>query len=330
MPHNPLWYPYAQMQTMPEPLDVVSASGTRLRLSDGRELIDAIASWWCVIHGYAHPELNRAACEQIGKLPHVMLGGLTHEPARRLASELVRITPEGLDHVFFGDSGSVGVEIALKMAIQFWQNRGAVKKTRFLALEKAYHGDTTGAMSVCDPVEGMHALFAPLLPKHLFLLPPRGGFDATPEEVAADIAKLEQTLAEHHRELAAMILEPIVQAAGGFNIYSPDYLRQVRRLCEQYEVLLICDEVATGFGRTGRLFACEHAGVCPDILVLGKGLTAGYLGHSATLATDRVYGAFLGQDAGRCFMHGPTFMGNPTACAVALKSIELIDRKSVV
>lgn len=327
---GPLWFPYAQMQTLPEPLHVEEAHGVLLRLADGRELIDSIASWWCVIHGYNHPELNAAAQAQLTKLAHVMLGGLVHAPAARLAERLVEVTPEGLNHVFFSDSGSVGVEVALKMAVQYWQNRGCREKCRILALEKAYHGDTTGAMAVCDPEEGMHSLFAGLLPQQLFLPAPSCAPGGAPESVENDLARLDQTLAQHRDVLAGFILEPLLQAAGGFNMYAAEYLRGARALCEQHEVLLLFDEVATGFGRTGTLFAAEQAGVTPDIMVLGKGLTAGYLGHAATLATDRVYSAFLGADPEQALMHGPTFMGNPLACAIALASLDLFAREDVL
>lgn len=320
---SPLWFPYAQMARIPAPWRVESARGVRLRLQDGRELIDALSSWWCVIHGYNHPRLNRAAKEQIDRVAHVMLGGLEHAPARALAEELVAITPEGLNHVFYSDSGSVGVEIALKMAVQFWRNLGRARKCRFLALRKAYHGDTWMAMSVCDPDDGMHALFRGALTKQHFLNSPRGGFDATRETLAPDIDALRACLEAHGEEMAAFIVEPVLQAAGGFHVYSPAYLRAARALCDEYDVLLIFDEVATGFGRTGALFAAEHAGVTPDIMVLGKGLTAGYTGHAATLATTRVYEAFLGEDGSTAFMHGPTFMANPLACAVALAGLEL-------
>jgi adenosylmethionine-8-amino-7-oxononanoate aminotransferase len=326
-----LWYPYAQMKTMSPPLEVASASGAVLTLADGRQLIDSISSWWCVIHGYNHPVINAAITEQLSKMSHVMLGGLTHEPARNLADKLVAITPQGLNHVFFGDSGSVGVEIALKMAIQYHKNLaipGTENKTQILALEKAYHGDTIGAMSVCDPVEGMHSLFAGLLPQQRFLPAPIGGFAASEQDTKHNLALLSQMLEQHADSIAAFIVEPLMQAAGGFNFYSPDYLRQARKLCDAHNVLMIFDEVATGFGRTGSLFAADQIGITPDIMVLGKGLTAGYSGHSATLATDRVYQAFLSDDPAKSFMHGPTFMGNPMACKIAFTSIELFESEN--
>ncbi len=322
---NTVWFPYAQLKTMPAPIEVETAEGAVLYLKDGRRLIDAISSWWCMVHGYNHPEINQAVKEQVDRLPHVMLGGLIHEQTKQLADTLVKITPEGLNHVFFGDSGSVGVEIALKMALQYWQNLGQTSKTRFLALKKAYHGDTCGAMSVCDPDDGMHALFSGLLPKQLFIESPCR-FDADAETVQRDVDALEAMLAKHQHELAGFMLEPIFQGAGGMWFYSPQYLKQARVLCDRYNVLMLFDEVATGFGRTGRLFASEHSGIAPDIMVLGKGLTAGYTSHSATLANDCVYDAFLSDESGKCFMHGPTFMGNPIVCAAANKSIEIFQR----
>ncbi|MBL4701922.1 MAG: adenosylmethionine--8-amino-7-oxononanoate transaminase, partial [Phycisphaeraceae bacterium] len=323
-----LWYPYAQMKTMSPPLQVQSAQGAVLQLADGRKLIDSISSWWCVIHGYNHPVLNQVAQEQITNISHIMLGGLTHEPALKLADKLVAITPAGLNHVFFGDSGSVGVEIALKMAIQYHKNLGKKNKTQILALEKAYHGDTIGAMSVCDPTEGMHSLFTGLLPQQRFVPAPTGGFNANTQTINQNLDRLKKMLREHAHTLGAMIVEPLMQAAGGFNFYAPAYLKGARKLCDQHDVLLIFDEVATGFGRTGSLFAADQTGITPDIMILGKGLTAGYCGHSATLATDRVYDAFLGDDESRSFMHGPTFMGNPLACSIALASIELFEKEN--
>ncbi|MFG0249708.1 MAG: adenosylmethionine--8-amino-7-oxononanoate transaminase [Phycisphaeraceae bacterium JB051] len=326
-----LWYPYAQMKTMSPPLEVASASGAVLTLADGRQLIDAISSWWCVIHGYNHPVINAAITEQMSQMSHVMLGGLTHEPARKLADKLVAITPEGLNHVFFGDSGSVGVEIAIKMAIQYHKNQHTLEshaKTQVIALEKAYHGDTIGAMSVCDPVEGMHSLFAGLLPQQIFLPAPIGGINAIAQDTQQNLMLLADMLSKYSKTTAAFIVEPLMQAAGGFNFYSPDYLREARKLCDAHNVLMIFDEVATGFGRTGSLFAADQTGITPDIMVLGKGLTAGYSGHSATLATDRVYEAFLSDDPAKSFMHGPTFMGNPMACKIALTSIELFEAEN--
>jgi adenosylmethionine---8-amino-7-oxononanoate aminotransferase len=257
----------------------------------------------------------------------VMLGGLTHAPADRLARALVRVTPAGLNHVFYSDSGSVGMEVAMKMAVQFHQLHGKPGKHRLLSLMKAYHGDTAGCMAVCDPEEGMHALFAGYLPQHHFAPAPTAPFDAEPAAVEADLAALRAVLEAHHHEIAALLMEPLLQAAGGLNMTSPHYLQGARQLCDDFDVLLVFDEVATGFGRTGRLFAADHAAVTPDIMVLSKGLTGGYLGHAATLATDRVHDAFVGDSPEHAFMHGPTFMGNPLACRVALESLAVFEEE---
>lgn len=317
-----IWYPYAQMKHLKPPLEVVRAEGVWLELADGRRLIDAVASWWSVIHGYNHPELNRAIAGQLERFAHVMLGGLTHRPAMELAQKLVEITPAGLNHVFFADSGSVGVEVALKMAVQYWRNAGQSGKCKFLALKNAYHGDTTGAMAVCDPVDSMHAAFTGLLPQHHFLESP------TASTLEQDVAALEAFLQAHHGELAGFIVEPLLQAAGGFHIYPPAYLAVARRLCDQYDVLLLFDEVATGFGRTGTRFAAEQAQMSPDIMILGKALTGGYCGHSATLASSKVFAGFYDETPDKALMHGPTFMGNALACAVAMKSIEIFQREN--
>jgi len=309
-----LWFPYAQMQTMPPPLKVASAKGVKIYLEDGQELIDSISSWWCAIHGYNHPEINSALEEQMQKFSHVMLGGLTHEPAEKLAKELVRITPQGLNYVFFADSGSVGMEVAMKMAVQFFRNNGVDGKTKFASLYKGYHGDTTGVMSIGDPEEGMHHLFKGFLPKQFFIHP--------------SLQEMEKLFEERSAEIAAFACEPLLQGAGGFNFYPPEFLNGAKKLCSQYNVLLIADEVATGFGRTGTMFACEQAGITPDIMVLGKGLTAGYLGLSATLATDDVYNSFLGESYEKAFMHGPTFMGNALACSAALASLKIFEREN--
>jgi len=318
---NEIWYPYAQIQNLPAQLEVVRAEGVTLHLADGRELIDAISSWWSVIHGYGHPELNAAAKGQIDRMAHVMLGGLTHQPAQQLAEKLVAITPTGLNHVFFADSGSVGVEVALKMSLQYWKNTDHPQKEKFVALRNAYHGDSLGSMSVCDPVDSMHSQFSGLLQRNYFLDAPDNA------NLSSDIETMEKFISDHHRELAGFIVEPLLQAAGGFNMYSPEYLRAARAVCDQCDVLLLFDEVATGFGRTGSLFAADQAGISPDIMVLGKALTAGYFGHSATLATTRVFEGFYGDDYSCAFMHGPTFMGNATICAIALKSIEIFERE---
>ena len=316
-----LWHPYSAVGGTPAPFPVASASGVHLTLTDGRRLVDGMASWWCVIHGYNHPVLNAALAQQAAAMAHVMFGGLTHAPAVALAERLVELTPDGLDLVFFADSGSVSVEVALKMAIQYWASVGRPGKRRFVALRNGYHGDTLHAMSVCDPVTGMHTLFNDVLPRQFFVPPPRAGFDGPVS--ADDVAALDDLLAAHRDEIAALVLEPVVQGAGGMRFYSPDYLREARRLCDRHDVLLIADEIATGFGRTGRLFACEHAGVSPDILCLGKALTGGYLTLAAVVATRAIGDAIARGEPG-VFMHGPTFMANPLACAVALASIDLL------
>jgi adenosylmethionine-8-amino-7-oxononanoate aminotransferase len=324
---SPVWHPYAHLKTQAPAPKVVGGSGSHFTLENGEQLLDATCSWWCMIHGYGHPRLVAAIREQAGELCHVMLGGLTHDPADQLARELVRITPDGLNHVFYSDSGSVGMEVAMKMALQYQVLIGHPEKCKMLSLMKAYHGDTTGCMAVCDPEEGMHSLFASLLPQHHFAPAPSTPFNATPEQVADDLAALRDVLENHHHEIAALLMEPLLQAAGGLNMTSPGYLRGARALCDEFGVLLIFDEVATGFGRTGKLFAANHADVTPDIMVLSKGLTGGYLGHAATLASDRVHDAFVGDSAHHAFMHGPTFMGNPLACRVALESLRVFEEE---
>jgi adenosylmethionine---8-amino-7-oxononanoate aminotransferase len=316
-----VWHPYGPMPARAPALPVESARGARLRLADGREVIDGMSSWWCAIHGYRHPALDAAVTEQLGRMAHVMFGGLTHEPAIRLAQRLLALTPEGLEHVFLADSGSVSVEVALKLCLQHWQARGRPAKTRFLALRGAYHGDTFGAMALCDPVTGMHHLFSGVLPAHLFAERPPGGFEAPLDE--AWVAGVSALVEAHAEELAAVVVEPVVQGAGGMWIYAPGYVRVLRELCDAHDVLLVFDEIATGFGRTGALFAAEHAGVAPDVMCVGKALTGGYLTLAATLCTTAVAETVSGGDAGG-LMHGPTFMGNPLACAVALANLDLL------
>jgi len=315
-----VWHPYAPPIAGPL-FAVESARGATLRLADGRELIDGMSSWWSAIHGYRHPHIEAAVRAQLERLPHVMFGGLTHEPAVSLCERLVALAPAGLERVFLCDSGSVSVEIAIKLALQYWYARGRPRRQRLLALRGGYHGDTFGAMAVCDPVSGMHGLFAGVLPVHLFAERPRCRFaEPCTDEHWSELALL---LRAHRDELAAVILEPIVQGAGGMWFYAPDYLRRVRALCDEHDVLLIADEIATGFGRTGRMFACDHADVSPDILCVGKALTGGTLSLAATLASGAVCAAIAGGAPG-VFMHGPTFMGNPLACAAAGASLDLL------
>ncbi len=315
-----VWHPYSAFNQTSPAFAVASAKAVRLTLDDGRELIDGMASWWCVIHGYNHPQLNTALEAQLQDMAHVMFGGLTHAPAVELAEKLLALTPEPLTSVFFSDSGSVAVEVAMKMAIQYWHAKGESRQ-RFLSLSNGYHGDTIGAMSVCDPVNGMHSLFSDLLPKQLFAPAPQTAFGESCKE--KDIAVLAELIKTHSHELAAVILEPIVQGAGGMRFYSADYLRQVRNLCDEQGILLIADEIATGFGRTGKLFACEWGDISPDILCLGKALTGGYMTLAATLSSEEIAHT-ISTSPPYAFMHGPTFMANPLACSVANASIDLL------
>jgi len=299
---------------------VSSAHGVFLELEDGKKIIDGMSSWWSVIHGYNVPELNEAAAQQLSKMSHVMFGGLTHESAIKLAKTLLDITDESLQHIFFSDSGSVSVEVALKMAFQYWGSQGNKKKNRILSFYKGYHGDTFGAMSVCDPVTGMHSAFEDILHQNIFVQEPMCAFDEAWDEKY--IEDFQTKMVQNHEAVAAVIIEPVVQGAGGMRIYSPKFLKRVREICDQYEVLLILDEVATGFGRTGRLFAYEYAGIAPDILCVGKALTGGYMSMAATLTSKKVMQGI--ETNGNILMHGPTFMANPLACAVANASLELL------
>jgi adenosylmethionine-8-amino-7-oxononanoate aminotransferase len=316
-----VWHPYGALPAAMAPLPVVSAQGVRLRLADGRELIDGMASWWCAIHGYRHPSLDGAVIEQLGAMAHVMFGGLTHEPGVRLAERLIALAPAGLERVFFADSGSVSVEVAIKMCIQYQHALGHEGRTRLLTVRGGYHGDTTGAMAVCDPVGGMHSLFTGILPEHVFAERPPDGFTSGLDERWA--VHVSELAAAHAHELAAVIVEPVVQGAGGMRFHSPECVAHLRSVCDEHGLLLVLDEIATGFGRTGAMFASEHAGVSADVMCVGKALTGGYMTLAATLCTSAVADVISSGEGGG-LMHGPTFMANPLACAVALASLELL------
>ncbi|MGZ9085913.1 MAG: adenosylmethionine--8-amino-7-oxononanoate transaminase, partial [Rhodoplanes sp.] len=316
LPH--VWLPYTQMKTAPPPLPVVRTLGSRITLADGRELIDGVASWWTACHGYNHPHIRAAVAKQLETMPHVMLGGLVHEQALNLARRLAEMLPPGLERVFFSDSGSDSVEVAMKMAVQYWLNKGARGRTRFVAFRGGYHGDTTGAMAVCDPDEGMHRMFHGLLPEHIIIDLPRD------EESAA---ALDRVLAARAHEIAGVIVEPLVQGAGGMLFHEPAVLTRLRALADRYRLLLIFDEIFTGFGRTGAMFACAAAGVTPDIITLSKALTGGTLPLAATIATRNVFDAFWSDDPLHALMHGPTYMGNALACAAANASLDLFEQE---
>ncbi len=316
-----IWHPYSALDSEAAVFPVVSAKGVYLKLADGRELVDGMSSWWSAIHGYNHPQMNQAIEDQLKNMSHVMFGGLTHPPAVELAQTLVDITPASLNSVFFSDSGSVAVEVAMKMAIQYWHDKQQADKQTFLTIRHGYHGDTFGAMSVCDPITGMHSLFKQSLTQQLFIDAPDSGFNHPCN--AADLKPLKTALEQNHSQLAAFILEPIVQGAGGMRFYSADFLNKARELCNEFNVLLIFDEIATGFGRTGKLFATEHTQIQPDIMCIGKALTGGYLSLAATLTNTEISQTIADGEPG-IFMHGPTFMANPLACAAANASIQLL------
>lgn len=315
------WHPYAAVPPHIANVPVVGARGMSLELADGRMLLDAMSSWWAVIHGYNHPDMNAAIARQLDRMSHVMFGGITHPAAAELVERLVEVTPEPLETVFLADSGSVSIEVAMKMAIQYWHARGKPTKQRFIALRRGYHGDTTGAMSVSDPENGMHSLFADSLLKQWHAEAPQSPFHG--ELDPADLESVTALLEAHGREVAGVIVEPIVQGAGGMRFYHPDYLKALRELCDRHGALLIADEIATNFGRTGELFACHHAGIAPDIMCLGKALTGGYMTLAAAVTTAEVSRTISGAEPG-VFMHGPTFMANPLACAAANASIRLL------
>ena len=313
---NHIWLPYTQMQTAPLPLPVISASGVRLTLADGRELIDGIAAWWCACHGYQHPHLTKQISRQLDTLSHVMFAGLAHEPAYTLARRLVSITPQGLNRVFFSDSGSIAVEVAMKMAVQYWSNRQEPDKRKFICFRNGYHGDTMGGMSLADPETGMHRALNHYMPEqYVFDIPNN----------RTDLAALAESLQEIKETVAGLVIEPLVQAAGGMKFHPPEMLAEIHRFCEEHRILFIADEIATGFGRTGSMFACLEAGITPDIMCLGKALTGGMVGLAATLATEEVFEGFLSNQLETALMHGPTFMANPIACTAANASLDLFE-----
>lgn len=315
-----IWHPYASVLNPRETIKIKSATGVYLETEDGTKLIDGMSSWWSVIHGYNNPKINQAINEQISKMSHVMFGGLTHDPAIKLTEKLLNLLDKKLEKIFYCDSGSVSVEIAMKMAIQYYYSKNNTKKSKFLTVKRGYHGDTIGAMSVCDPVTGMHSIFSEFIAKNYFVSEPKTKFGE--EFDSSDLDEMKEFLENHHERIAAVIIEPVVQGAGGMRFYSPEYLKGLRELTKKHNVLLIFDEIATGFGRTGKLFAYEHAGVIPDIMTIGKALTAGYMTMAATITTKEVAQGI--EKDGNILMHGPTFMANPLACSVACASLDLL------
>lgn len=316
-----IWHPYAKMPADIPAIGVVKTQGSIITLADGTELVDGMSSWWATLHGYNHPKIQQAMHKQIDTMPHIMFGGLTHEPAIELSKRLVKLTPSGLEKVFLVDSGSVAMEVAIKMTLQYWISLNQPEKNKLLSFEHGYHGDTFATMAICDPVNGMHSLFSQALPKNFFAPAPKMGFAL--ESDNCDIEAVRSLLQQHSQEIAAVTIEPIVQGAGGMRFYRPDFLRQLKALCNEFNVLLIADEIATGFGRTGKLFACEWADISPDIMALGKTLTGGHISLAATLATAKISDTISNGNPG-ILAHGPTFMGNPLACAAAIANIDVL------